>query len=111
VKSLLLVSPEPLHCRLYEPRLRKYFLLELSLARGKGARRKLDAVVYDMPATHTAAELKWLEALTVPVVVLTAEDPLPVPETPRRLVLTYPVSAEDIVVALARLGVTPGADC
>jgi hypothetical protein len=105
MKTVLLITSNEHHRKLYRPGLMKYFNVEYSPRCGGGLGR-VDALVYDIPATHDTIDVRWLLRLKMPVVVLTPEDMTALPAGPRRKVLTYPVGVRDILQALAELGVT-----
>jgi hypothetical protein len=107
MKTLLFVTTQPRHWILYRKRLREHFALEFAVE-AEGATGTADAVVYDMPRRHLQCDVDWLKQASVPVVVLTPEDSIGVPETPSRRILTYPVRADEILDALAELGVSQG---
>jgi hypothetical protein len=104
MKTVLLVTYEPRHRLLYEPGLKKHFQVEYRTRASAGG-GNVDAIVYDIPSRQTSVDLRWLQQLEVPVVVLTPEDTLYLPSTPGRRVLTYPVRLHQILRALQELGV------
>ena len=61
--------------------------------------------LYDIPSVHETLDISWLRRVELPVVVLTPEARLRVANGPRCRILTYPVRPEQIVKALAELGV------
>lgn len=103
-QTVLVVSELMTHQSLYEIALRGAFNVRFTptAVDGNGT---VAALVYDIPKTHVSKDIEWLEAVEQPIVVLTPEDSLPLAEKPNRKVLTYPVSAEDLLKALAELGV------
>jgi hypothetical protein len=105
-KTVLFITTEPRHRILYEKGLRAGFELEFQPA-GAGRHGRVDAVVYDLPERLSGVDLQWLEELSVPVVVLTSLDEFPLPPSPRRRILTYPVNVAGILRALAELGIEP----
>ena len=103
-KTVLLITTEETHRRLYKPELEKHFAVEFSPA-ALGGPGKIDAVVYDLPKETSGVDLEWLDALDVPVVVLTADE-RGLPSTPKRVVLTYPVKVSQLLEALRKVGVS-----
>jgi hypothetical protein len=101
----MVITDEPAHRLLYTTALKPHFATEFSpsVSGGEGT---VDAVVYDIPGMHGAIDLEWINSLDMPVVVLATEEYLPVADTPTRRVLSYPVKADDLLDALAELGVT-----
>lgn len=106
-KKVLFVTQEPTHRVLYEKGLRTHFLVEFSASTELEA-EDVDAVVFDISRLHSLTDLDWLRSMDKPVVVLTPEDELPLPKVLNRCVLTYPVSMDRILDALAALGVQSG---
>jgi hypothetical protein len=104
MKTVILITSNPLHRRLYEPGLAKHFEVEY-LPRIKGLPGRLDAVVYDIEDLHKSLDLKWLQSVNFPVVILSCESHLPLVKGRNRCVLTYPVRMDDILQALSRLGI------
>ena len=104
MKTVLLVSNLRAHVALYEKRLGRHFCVRFA-PKVEGGSGRVDAIIYDIAAEHTSIDLRWLAHLEVPVVVLTPEDAIQLPEGPTRKVLTYPVRADQIIRALAELGV------
>jgi hypothetical protein len=109
LKTVLLITNSRRHQLLYEPGLKKYFAVDFRKGEKgeKGATAKIDAVVYDMPDSHTTIDLRWLAAVEVPLVLLTPEDELQSLSGPKRKVLVYPVRVNQIIRALWELGVKP----
>ncbi len=104
MKTVLLITSDETHRVLRDIGLKKHFSVEF-LSKAQGGHGKVDAVVYDIPMRHTTIDLRWLTDLDIPVVILTPENLFPLPESPTRRVLTYPVSAGEIVHALEELGI------
>lgn len=105
-KTVLLITSSSAHRLLYKEGLRKrHFDVETDALRRAG---KVDAVVYDITTMHSTVDLRWLKSLNFPVVVLTCEDKLSVPlSSENRRILSYPVKMDQIIQALAELGVEP----
>ena len=101
MKTVLLVSENEVHRKLYQRGLAKHFAVEFSAKAG------VDAVVWDIPTIHSTIDVQWLETIDLPVVILTCEDGLPVSTRPNQRILTYPVDSDQIMHALADLGVKP----
>src|SRR2546427_4669083 len=110
MKTLLFISAEETHRFLYERGLRKHFAV-VSAQSTKEAPAKIDAVVYDLPKEQSSADFGWLKSVDVPVVVLTPDESLSTPESSKRSVLTYPVRMNQIIEALAKLGLCMGDKC
>ena len=110
MKTVLLVTAEESQRHLYERGLRKHFTVVWvgSMREATGA---FDAVVYDLPKERSSVDLRWLKQAAVPVVMLTPDERLRLPEALRRSVLAYPVRMNQILEALAKLGVCAGAEC
>lgn len=104
MKKVLLITTEEVHQFLYGGGLREYFSVEV-VNSTRGVSGKFDAVVYDLPKYRLSIDFNWLKSLDVPLVVLTPDRRLRIPEAPRRVVLEYPVSLEQIIKTLAGLGV------
>jgi hypothetical protein len=105
-KTVLLVTTNEAHRKLYTRGLARYFEVEFN-PKSAGGSGKVDALVYDIPETRASFDIKWLKSLDLPVVVLSPEDGLPLPSSPKRCFLTYPVKMDQILDALKRLGVLP----
>lgn len=99
MKTVLVISTDPQHQRMYATGLKKFFAIEFERS------KKADAVVYVLSMTHDAIDLKWLKGLDLPTVVLTPEDTIPLPKAANRCVLTYPVTLDRLLKTLAKLGV------
>jgi hypothetical protein len=108
MSKILLVSANPVHQKLYARGLASYYDL-VTFATLPEVEKDIEAVVYDMDEADKSQRLSRLEHLDRPVVVLTSRDVAWYTRTPGRCVLTYPVRTQDIVQALARLGVPPEA--
>ena len=104
MKTVLVITTEDSHRFLYETGLRKHFAVAFAPKVGGGV-GKVDAVVYDVPDKCTTIDLRWLEETELPVVVLTPERSFPVPKSSKQCALTYPVTMDKILRALAKLGV------
>jgi hypothetical protein len=104
------VTAEESQRHLYERELRKHFTVvwASSTREAPGA---FDAVVYDLPKARSSVDFRWLKQAAVPVVMLTPDERLRLPEAPRRSVLAYPVRMNQILTALAQLGVCAGGEC
>src|SRR5262245_61562595 len=103
-KTVLLVTPDRRNQVLYETVLARHFNIAFR------STQRVDAVVVDIPTLHGSVDLRWLESLKMPTVVLTPEDQLPLPSSSTRSVLTYPVNGDRLLGALARLGVEAAAE-
>ena len=110
MKTVLLVTAEESQRHLYERGLRKHFTV-LWASSTREATGAFDAVVYDLPKERSSVDLRWLKQAAVPVVMLTPDERLRLPEAPRRSVLAYPVRMNQILEALAKLGVCAGGEC
>lgn len=110
VKTVLFMTTEESQRVLYEPALKQHFAVE---CRGSsvGAPREVSAVIYDPPKYPAVEEFRWLEAVGVPVVVLTPKRSLWLPKAPSQRVLTYLVRGKEILKALSALGVCLGEGC
>ena len=68
-----------------------------------------DAVVLDLPAdSGSVAEILTVLELGIPAVVLTPRQHRSLQDSTNLVVLSYPVSVEQLIRALTRLGVEPG---
>jgi hypothetical protein len=110
MKTVLFVTTEENQRALYEPALKRH-LTVVGADSTHGAPANLDAVVYDRPKRPPDDDLHWLGTVEVPVVVLTPDQRLHLPEARRRAILAYPVRMDQILDALAKLGVCPGGVC
>lgn len=111
MKTILFITREESQRALYERGLKEHFQVTVCASR-KDAPDEVDAVVYDQPKYQSAAELHWVEALGVPVVVLTPDARLRVPRAAKSAVLVYPmVRMDEILEALVKLGVCLGEEC
>ena len=110
MKTVLLVTKEESHRMLYERGLGKHFAVMYS-ASPQDFAGAVDAVVYDLPKYPSGGSFRWLVDLDVPVVVLTADERLRFPEISKRSILVYPVRMNQVLEALAKLGVCAGGDC
>lgn len=104
MRTVLVVTTDVKHRALYESGLEGYFRMRFS-AEGDGGEGTVDAFIYDVTGPFDEVDRLWLEGTEVPVVVLTAEEGIPLPHSPRRRVLKHPASLDDIFRALQRLGV------
>jgi hypothetical protein len=104
VKRILLITGDDIHRQVYERWLKKSFVVEYSDSTD-GAPDEVDAVVYDLPGEGTPRDLEWMEALTVPIVVLSPTEWSRAPVAASRRILVYPVKLNQILRALAALGV------
>lgn len=104
MKTVLLVTAEEARRKLYEPELKKRFLVEFS-PKAKGGSGKVDAVVYDSSSLHSTLDLRWLKNLDIPVVLLTPEERFWIPQGTMLRILFYPVAPKQILRALKELGV------
>jgi hypothetical protein len=104
LKTVLLITSDETHRVLKEIGLKNHFAVEF-IAKSRGGSGNVDAIVYDIPMRHSDIDIQWLKELDLPVVVLTPESEFPLPESSLRRILTYPVSAGEIVHALEDLGV------
>ncbi len=102
-KTVLLITDKPAHHRLYRPRLEQHFRVEIDTETER--RPVVDAIILDVSKEESPVDIAWLEALDLPVVVLTCQDFLSIGESPRRKILTYPVSTDRILHALAQMGI------
>ncbi len=102
-RTVLFITSEPVHWKLYRARLEERFRVEIDAE--PGGRPVVDAIIYDIPNEECFIDYCWLEALDLPVVVLTCQDALSTPEGPRRKILTYPVRADQILRALTEMGI------
>ncbi len=102
--TVLLITSEPSHKLMYQNGLAKQFCVEFATQPTLGS-DDVDAIVYDIPSVHETLDISWLRRVELPVVVLTPEARLRVANGPRCRILTYPVRPEQIVKALAELGV------
>ncbi len=102
-KTVLLITDEPTHHTLYRRGLEQHFRVEIDT--GTEGRPVVDAIVLDVPEEESPVDIAWLEALDLPVVVLTCQNSLSIGESPRRKILTYPVSTDRILHALAQMGI------
>ena len=100
-KTVLLITDEPVHLTLYRRDLEQHFRVEIDT--GTEGRPVVDAIVLDVPEKESPVDIAWLEALDLPVVVLTCQNSLSIGESPRRKILTYPVSMDQILHALAQM--------
>ena len=104
MKTVLVITTEQSHRFLYETGLRKHFAVAFQ-PKVEGGLGKVDAVVYDLPDKCTTIDLRWLQETELPVVVLTPEKSFPLPKASKQCALTYPVTMDKILRALAKLGV------
>ena len=104
--TILFVTSEPAHRFLYEQGLKQHFQL-VFIRPGAASVQNAVAIVCDLSRSDSSSWFPWIEGLGLPVVVLTPEPRLPVPQAERQRVLEYPVSAQELLRALAELGVTP----
>jgi hypothetical protein len=105
MKTVLFVTQSPAHRKLYTRGLSKHFEL-VCVEQPRSLETKVDALVYDMDDAEKTCDLRWLESVDYPVVFLTSRSSLSLAGK-RRSVLTYPVRMDDILRALAKLGVEP----
>jgi hypothetical protein len=105
MKTILFVAASPIHRRLYEQGLAKYYAVQFA-ERLPGHLPAVDAIVYDLE--DVPPSLDPLGPQGMPVVFLTSKSQasLRMPRSRTRSILTYPVRMGDILQALARLGVT-----
>ena len=102
-KTVLLITDQPAHRRLYRRCLEQHFRVEIDTeTEGKPV---VDAIIFDVPEEESPVDIAWLEALDIPVVVLTCQDSLSTGESHRRRILTYPVSTDQLLRALAGMGI------
>ncbi len=106
LKNILLITKDPKHRVLYETGLKKHFQVRCE-SQFKEGPEDLEAIILDIPGTHSTVDLKWLNQVQQPVVVLTPEDTLPLPIGKKRRVLTYPVDIPKLLNALSEIGVKP----
>ena len=104
MKTVLVITTEESHRFLYETGLKKNFNVAFA-PKAEGGLGRVDAVVYDLPNPCTTVDLRWLQETDLPVVVLTPERSFPVPKATKQCALTYPVTMDKILRALAKLGV------
>jgi len=104
LNTVILITSDETHRVLKDIGLKNHFAVEF-IAKSRGGSGNVDAIVYDIPMRHSDVDIQWLEDLDLPVVVLTPESMFPLPESSLRRILTYPVSAGEIVRALKDLGV------
>jgi hypothetical protein len=110
MKTVLLITREEIHQKIYEPALKKNFTV-VCASSTHGAPREVAAVIYDLPKYPPAADFRWLEELGLPVVVLTPMKRLGVPKARLQRVLEYMVRTDQILKALSELGVCTGEKC
>jgi len=106
VKTVVLITPSAVHRRLYGTGLARRFRVELSSAE-LGAAAPVSALIYDVPDLHTSFDFRFVKRVDCPVVLLTPETDLRPPPDGRLRVLSYPVTIDQILVALQELGVEP----
>jgi hypothetical protein len=104
MKTVLVITTEESHRFLYETGLKKHFSVSFA-PKLEGGLGNVDAVVYDIPSRFTSVDFRWLQETELPVVVLTPERSFPLPQASRQCALTYPVTMDKILRALAKLGV------
>jgi hypothetical protein len=107
MKTVLFVSASPAHRKVYFQGLANHFDV-LCVPRYASLDADVAALVYDMDDSERASDLAWLEGLGYPVVLLTSRDATAMPAAGNRCVLSYPVRMDEVLRALARLGVEPG---
>ena len=110
MKTVLLITAEESHRLIYEPALKQCFAV-VCRALASGAPLEVAAVVYDLPKHPAPEDFHWLEELGVPVVVLTPLKALRLPKARLQRVLEYRVRTDQILKALAELGVCSGEHC
>ena len=106
MQRILFVTGDPAHRFLYERGLKQCFQVAF-IAPGGASAEPVAAVVYDLGTEAALEHLTLIGALDVPVVVLTPNARLPIPAAARQVVLEYPVSSQQLLEALASLGITP----
>jgi hypothetical protein len=104
--TILLVTGDPAHRFLYEHGLKRHFQLAFA-APGQAYAGTVAAVVFDLDKEDALEHFAAVARLGVPMVVLTPDEGLPIPKTEHQVVLQYPVSSQQLLQALAWLGVTP----
>ena len=104
MKTVLLVTGSEARRKLYEPVLKKRFLVEFS-PKALGGSGKVDAIVYDSGRRYSTLDLRWLKNLEIPVVLLTPEERFWIPEGTKLRILFPPVTPEQVLKAQAELGV------
>ncbi len=102
-KTMLLITDEPAHHTLYRRGLEQHFRVEIDT--GTEGKPVVDAIVLDVPEEESPVDIAWLEALDLPVVVLTCQNSLSIGESPQWKILTYPVSTDQILHALTQMGI------
>ena len=110
MKTILLITSEESHRFLYERQLKKHFNVRVAES-PKAVSEKVDAVIYDLPKYRSTIDFRLLRKFQAPVVVLTPDEKLKLPDTSKRSVLVYPVRMNQLVEALAKLGVCVGEQC
>lgn len=103
MKSVLFVTSKPDHRVIYERGLQEHYEVRFSSS-PEGCGAQTDVVIYDIPGKHEPVDLRRLEEIDVPIIVMTPEEDLPVPETGKCRILTYPVHPDQLAEALRDLG-------
>jgi len=106
MKTVLFVSASPVHRKVYFQGLATHFDV-LCVPRYASLGTEVAALVYDMDDTEATSDLGWLEDVDYPVVLLTSRDAATMPSAGNRCVLSYPVLMDQVLGALAGLGVEP----
>lgn len=88
MKTVLLVTREESLKVRFERELKKHFDVKYSPST-RDLVGMVDAVVYDLPRSGSSQSFHWLEAVDVPVVILTSEERFRASQTPKRSVLVY----------------------
>ena len=103
MKTVLVVTTNVKHRALYECALEGYVHTRFA-AEGDGGKGVVDAFIYDVTGPFDEIDRLWLEGTDVPVNVLTPEGRIPLPHHPKRRILRYPASVDEIFQALQQLG-------
>ncbi len=105
MKTVLLITPSAVHRRLYEG-LSRHFRTSVA-STDIASEVTISAVVYDVLDSHTSFDLKLVYRFDCPFVILTPECRVRLTTDRPHRVLTYPVTADDLMAALWELGVDP----
>ena len=101
-KPILLIGSEEACGLLKGVKYKGQFLLD---SVGKRDYEDLSAIIFDISEQHQSSDIKWLQSVDIPIVVLLQEQDFPLLETPKRRILKYPITKENVIRALKELNV------